>query len=379
MNWRGTLETLTVTLAAIGVSLVLFAAFILLTKGVWPLDLYKSIYEGGFGTTTSWENGLKLAAPLMLTALCTALPARLGIINIGGEGSLILGGLAAALVALVVANTPFPMPQLAMMLASMLVGGLLIGLVGALSHWRGVNATICSLLVYYISLGAFKYLVEGPFRDPASLNKPSTHPIPETAYLGNIGFLNSQFEIEVHWGLAFGIFACLFAYILMDHSTFGFAARMTGGNVRAAQTAGLPVGRLILVTCFLGGAAAGLAGGVQIAAAEHQANSALYAQKFGFTGILIAFIARHHPLAIIPTAILFGGLKTASDTLQSRFELPDASMDVLAGTAVVMILAFETLYARFRVFQVRAAKEGTPRPDQPVASGPTPQISNVPA
>jgi simple sugar transport system permease protein len=262
--------------------------------------------------------------------------------------------------------------------ARMLVGGLLIAIVAALSHWRGVNATISSLLLYYIALGAFKYLVEGPFRDPASLNKPSTAPIPQNAYLGDMGFLSKAFDIDVHWGLVFGIVACLLAYILMDHSTFGFAARMTGGNVRAAQATGLPVGRLLLITCFLGGAAAGLAGGVQIAASEHQANAALYAQKFGFTGILIAFIARHHPLAIIPTAILFGGLKTASDTLQSRFELPDASMDVLAGTAVLMILTFETFYARFKVFQARAATPAPPT-EQPAASGATPQISKAPA
>ncbi len=250
---------------------------------------------------------------------------------------------------------------------------------GALSHWRGVNATICSLLFYYIALGVFKYLVEGPLRDPASLNKPSTVPIPADAYIGDIGFLSKHFEIDVHWGLAFGIIACLLAYILMDHSTFGFAARMTGGNVRAAQATGLPVGRLILVTCFLGGAAAGLAGGIQIAVAEHQANAALYAQKFGFTGILIAFIARHHPLAILPTAILFGGLKTASDTLQARFELPDASTDVLAGTAVMIILAFETFYARYRVFQARAAADKPPPAGAALSGEATAQVVKAPA
>ncbi len=113
MNWRGMLETFTVTLSAIALSLVLFAIFILATKGVSPVDLYAAIYKGGFGTATSWENCLKLAAPLMLTALCTALPARLGLINIGGEGALILGGLAAAMMAAcTVANLPFPLPQI---------------------------------------------------------------------------------------------------------------------------------------------------------------------------------------------------------------------------------------------------------------------------
>ncbi len=367
MNWRGMLETLVITVAALALSLGLFALFIFVTKGATPQQLYSSIYAGGFGHVVSWENTLKWAAPLMLTALCTALPARLGLIVIGGEGSLILGGLAAAVTGLYLAALPSPLPQVGMMLAGILVGGLLIGLVGALRHLRGVNATISSLLIYYIALGLFKFLVEGPFKDPASLNKPSTAPIPASAFLGNMGFLNAALGLEVHWGLAFGIVACLAAWILMDHTTFGFAARMTGGNVKAAQGAGLPVGRLILVTCSLGGAAAGLAGAVQVAAVEHQANSALYVQKFGFTGILIAFIARQHPLAILPTAVLFGGLKAASDTLQSRLQLPDASVDVLAGITVLLILAFETWYGRFRVFQPREHKEGEPQASRPLA------------
>src|SRR5216110_1380481 len=116
------------------------------------------MYQGAFGSWFSWQNTLTRAAPLILTALCTALPARLGLIIIGGEGALIVGGLAAAVVGLVMAKMPSPMPQIGMVLAGLVVGGLLIGLVGALSHLRGVNATISSLLVYYIVLAVFKYL-----------------------------------------------------------------------------------------------------------------------------------------------------------------------------------------------------------------------------
>jgi len=191
MKWRAMLETVVITVAAIALSLGLFAAFVFVTKGASPRQLYGSIYAGGFGHAVSWENTLKWAAPLMLTALCTALPARLGLIVIGGEGSLILGGLAAAVTGLLLAALPAPLPQAGMMLAGMLAGGLLIALVGALRHVRGVNATISSLLVYYIALGLFKFLVEGPLKDPASLNKPSTAPIAAAEYLGNIGLLKS--------------------------------------------------------------------------------------------------------------------------------------------------------------------------------------------
>jgi simple sugar transport system permease protein len=274
------------------------------------------------------------------------LPARLGLIVIGGEGALVLGGLAAVCAGLRLQGAPVPVAQAGMLLTGMLAGGLLIALVGALRDRRGVNETIASLLVTYIAIGVFNFLVEGLLRDPASLNKPSTYPIPKEMMFGNM------LGMDVHWGLGFGIIYCVIAYVLIEHTTFGFAARMVGGNVRAAQTAGLPVGQLILIACLLGGGAAGLAGAVEIAAVHGQANATLIA-GYGFTGILVSFIARHHPLGIIPAAILFGGLSASSGVLQRRLNLPDASVQVLMGIIFVMILLFETFYGRFRIFQPR--------------------------
>jgi general nucleoside transport system permease protein len=349
MNVRAVAESLAITLAAIVVSLLLFGAFMLCFH-VSPSQLYYWMFVGGFGTRFSWQNTLTRAAPLILTALCTALPARLGLIVIGGEGALAFGALAAAGVGLLLqANSPATI-QVGMAAGGMLAGGLLIAFVGALRHWRGVNATISSLLLTYIAIGVFNFLVEGPMRDPASLNKPSTYPIPKEAMIGNL------FGMDVHWGLAFGIVACVIAYVLMAHTTFGFAVRMAGGNIRAAQASGLPVGLLIVATCFLGGAAAGLAGMVEIAAVHGQANASVLA-GYGFTGILVSFIARHHPLAILPAAVLFGGLGASSGILQRRLHVPDASMQVLMGILFVVLLAFETLYGRFRMFQPREVRE----------------------
>ena len=310
MNWRGIAETVTITVAAIVSSLVMFGVFMAAFAHVSLTDLYYCMYLGAFGSSTSWQNTLTGAAPLILTALCTALPARLGLIIIGGEGALVLGGLGATGTALALHSAPAIVIIPCMMLAGMIVGGLFIAFVGMMRDRRGVNETISSLLMTYIAINVFKYLVEGPMRDPASLNKPSTYPIPAAAVLGNMFG-------SVHWGLALGILFCVFGFVLMRFTTFGFAVRVAGGNVRAAQGAGLPVGRLILITCLLGGAAAGLAGAVEVSAVQLQANAALIA-GYGFTGILVSFIARHNPLAIIPAAIMFGGLNAASGILQRR-------------------------------------------------------------
>jgi simple sugar transport system permease protein len=157
---------------------------------------------------------------------------------------------------------------------------------------------------------------------------------------------------ELHPGLVFGIIACIGFYILIFRTTFGFGCRVTGGNLRAAQLQGLPVARLIVIACALGGACAGLAGMVEVAAVQGRANASL-AAGYGYSGILIAFLARQNPLAIIPMAVLLGGINAAGGLIQRRMGLPDATVLVLQGMIFISILASETFYGRFAWFQPR--------------------------
>jgi simple sugar transport system permease protein len=228
-----------------------------------------------------------------------------------------------------------------MALAAMLAGALWIGLAAALRVRRGVNETIGTLLLNYVAIALFHHLVEGPLRDPASLNKPSTRPIGEGFTLGPIPGL----EMDVHWGLGYGVAACLLAWVLMERSTFGFAARVVGGNVQAARLVGLPVGRLVVGAAALGGAAAGLAGMAEVAAVHGTANATLVA-GYGYSGILVAFLARHNPLAIVRVALLLGGVEASGGLLQRTFGLPDANVRVLEGILFLVLLASESLRGR---------------------------------
>ena len=334
----GSLEYVVIPVLALVVSLIVFGVFVALF-GKSPLDLYAYMYRGAFGTWFSWQNTLTRAAPLILTALCTALPAQLGMVIIGGEGALLIGALGATATALALPMAPPLVVQVAMALAGMTAGGLWIAFAGGLRHFRGVNETIASLLLVYIALAILNQLVEGVMRDPTSLNKPSTREIGAANMLGTIP------GTDIHWGLAFGVIAAILAYILIYHTVFGFAARVAGGNIRAAKIVGLGVGKLILITCFLAGAAAGLAGMVEVAAVQGRTNANL-AVGYGFTGILVSFLARHNPLAIIPVAILLGGIGASGGLLQRRMGLPDASVLVLQGVIFMCVLASETLYGR---------------------------------
>ncbi|MCF8168770.1 MAG: ABC transporter permease [Rhodoferax sp.] len=334
---RNTLVDLGLPVLAIAAALALFGVFVSFA-GVSPVDVWVLLFKGAFGDWYSWQNTLQRAAPLMLTALCVAVPARAGLVVIGGEGALVLGGLACATLAHTV---PLPGGVPGTMLvcaAGALAGALWISLAGWLRQFRGINETISSLLLAYIAIGLFKHLVEGPLRDPASLNKPSTHSLPESLRMGGIA------GSDVHWGLVLGVVACITLALWMRWTASGFSLRVVGGNPRAAQLVGLPASRLILLACVLGGACAGLAGAVEVAAVHTNANASLIA-FYGYAGILVSFMARHHPLAIIPVAILFGGFGAAGSLLQRRLGLPDASVLVLQGIAFVLILASEALRA----------------------------------
>ncbi|WP_372006241.1 ABC transporter permease [Tistrella mobilis] len=340
---RQAAEAVAIPMLAVAVSMVLFGAFVA-AVGVDPIELYQLMYRGAFGTWFSWQNTLQRAAPLLLVALCTALPAQMGLVVIGAEGALVLGGLAAMAAGLPLADAGAPVlvVQLAMAAAGMAAGAAWIGIAGGLRHARGVSETISSLLMVYIAIAVLNHMVEGPMRDPASLNKPSTPAIGDGFMIGDMP------GMDVHWGFVIGVVFCLAAWVLMFKTTFGFAARMVGGNVRAGRAAGLPVGGLIVAVTMIGGAAAGLAGMVEVAAVHGRANATL-AAGYGFTGILVAFLARQNPLAIIPVAILMGGIGASGGLLQRRLDLPDATVLVLQGILFVVLLASETLYGRLRL------------------------------
>jgi simple sugar transport system permease protein len=342
-SWQTMAEAICIPLGAILISLIIFGIFCAFA-GADPLAVYGSIYQAAFGKWTSWQNTLIRASPLMLSALCTALPARLGLIIIGNEGALVMGGLGAASVGLAIASAPPTLVQIGMALGGMIAGGLWIAAVGALRHYRGVNETISSLLMNYIAIAILNHLVNGPMRDPSSLNKPSTYPILDINMLGTIP------GTRIHYGLIYGLVACAVAYFLIQRTTFGFAARTAGGNIRAARLAGLPVGKLTLAICFLAGSCAGLAGMVEVAAVHGKANESLNA-NYGYGGILVAFIARHNPLAAALVSILLGGILASGGILQREHNLPDATVLVFQGIVFLIILYSESLYGKLGIFK----------------------------
>ena len=358
--WHAAAEALLLPLLALTAALLLFGVFVA-AGGRSPVQAWELLFRGAFGDSFSWQNTLQRAAPLMLTALAVALPARVGLTVIGGEGALVLGALGCAALPYVIPSLGGAGGTTLCLLAGAAFGAVWIGLAGWLRQWRGVNETISSLLLGYIAIAVFKHVVEGPMRDPASLNKPSTRPLEESLRIGPLA--PDSILGDVHAGLAIGVVLCLAAGAWLAFTSGGFAMRVVGGNARAARLVGLPTDRLIVFACLLGGACAGLAGAIEVAAVHNAANASVIV-GLGYTGILVSFVARHNPWAIPVVAVLFGGFAAAGSLLQRRMGLPDASVLVLQGFAFVFILAAEAL--RGRLFQISLPQ---PRMKLAAASG----------
>jgi simple sugar transport system permease protein len=338
----GAVESACLSLGAIAVALLLFGLFVAL-GGHDPIEVYKALYVGGFGTRFSIESALTQASPIILTALCTALPARVGLLVIGGEGALVLGGLAAVLCGTAVAGAPGPVGAVVALLGAACVGAVWIAAVGALKHGRGVNETISSLLLNYIAIALFNHLISGPFRDFSQTLKATSWAVPPAFGIGSIpGW-------SVHWGLVIGVSLCIVLFVVLRHTTLGFSMDILGGNRRAAQVAGLPIGRLLILACVIGGGAAGLAGGIEVLAVHGAASESLIV-GFGYTGILVAFLARQNPLAIVPVALLVGGIAASGGLLQRRFGMPDATTQVLQGFIFLCVLASNAFAGRIAGF-----------------------------
>jgi ABC-type uncharacterized transport system permease subunit len=347
-RFGGAAEYVVIPALALLASLVLFGIFVALF-GKNPLDLYFYMYQGAFGTWFSWQNTLTRAAPLILTALCTALPAQLGMVIIGGEGALLIGALCATSAALALCRPRRRSSSISpWRCAGMIGGGLWIMLAGALRQYRGVNETISSLLLVYIALAILNFLVEGPMRDPTSLNKPST---PEIGAANMIGSIPGT---DVHWGFVFGIIAAVLSYILIYHTVFGFAARVAGGNIRAARVVGLSVGKLILIVLF---------------SRRRRGRSRRHVRSRGGAGAhqrqpRRGLRLRRHSGCVSGAAKSFGRHSGRYPSRRHRRQrrlvaaaagLPDASVLVLEGMIFVMVLASDTLYGRLSIFRAKGA------------------------
>ncbi len=339
-----------VALPVVSVALALGAGgVLLLALGVSPWEAYGAMFRGSLGDWYGLGETVVKAIPLATAGLAVALAFRMQVWNIGAEGQLYMGALAtAAAVRYAFVENFFVMLPL-MIVVSGLAGGLWGALAGWLKgRWR-VNEIISTLMMNYIAVYLVDYFIYGPWRDPASLGFPMTAPFPPAARLPQF------FDSRVHLGIMVTLLLAVALWLFFQWTRWGFEVRVLGENPRAAHYAGIPYVRNVVLLMFLSGAIAGLAGMGEIAGLQGRLQHG-FSPGYGYTAIIVAWLARLNPLAILGVAFFLGSLLVGGDTLQVVMRLPLASTQIIQGCILIFLLGGDVLRThRIRIFRQEKA------------------------
>lgn len=274
------------------------------------------------------------ATPFILTALAVALPARAGLINVGGEGQLLMGAAGAGAFAFIVGDALPLIAMLPLMMVAGMIGGLLwAGIAAGLKNLFKVNETISTLLLNYVAVLFLGYLIHGALKDKESYGFAIGKPIAEAAKLPQLG------ATTVHFGIVIAIVATLAVWVLIERSRWGFRAQVVGGNPEAARRGGIPVNKTVLVALMLGGSIAGLAGAIELSGIEFRLQTGM-ATGFGYIGFLCSWMVAHKAAWIPTGATLLAAISVYGDNLQIDYGLPAASVYILMAAIVLVVLAY---------------------------------------
>lgn len=299
------------------------------------------MYQGTIGTSLGWGYVLQTMTPLLFCAIAVTIPARIGQVNVGGEGQLWVGGLCAAGIALWWDRWPSWALLPAMVLAGAVGGAIFAGVPGWLKARGWMNEVFSTVLLNYVGILAVGALVLGPWHDPRSGNYPQTRSIPPAAQLPHFG------DTAVDVSLVLAILAIVAFELVLRRTRFGLEIRSIGGNPNAAARLGVPVGTFIVATMAIGGALAGIAGMAQVAAVYHRLNESISPPAgYGYFGFLVSWLAGHNPRLLVPMAFLVSVLTSSAVVLQIDLGLPPETVSVLSGAVMLLVLMGRSTEAR---------------------------------
>ena len=339
------------TLAALGVGAVMLMVF-----DANPVVAYGALLEGAFGSTNALADTLVKATPLLLVALGICIAFRGGVINIGGEGQLLLGAVASTLVGLANPNMPGYLLIPLALLVGFLAGGAWGAIPGLLKAYFNVNEILSTIMMNAIAVQGMNYLLRGPMIDPVQLESASR--IPQTARLSAAFDLPRLIPTRLHLGTGLAIIAAFLVFIFLWRTVVGYRIRAVGLNPNASRYAGINVPRHIVLSMLLSGAFCGLAGAIQVYGLHHRmftdGSATGFTGSAGFNGIVVALFGQLHPLGAIPASFLFGALIVGANKLQRVMQVPSSFIIALNGLVVVFVVSAD--YWRRRLARRREAE-----------------------
>lgn len=371
-------------------------AVILLLQGVNPLEAYKAMIVGAFGSKNGLADTLVKSIPLMLVGLGIAIAFRGGVINIGAEGQIIVGALLTTFIGVQLGEQfPGALGIAIGLIAGMVMGGIWGAIPGFLKAQLGVNEILSTIMMNQIAIQIGYYLLRGRMIDPAEVaagtNIPHSARLPKTLDmprftdlaqwlgftqsakdLGLKGYLGEVYGVLVepsrlHSGFIFAVIMAVLVYIFLWRTTIGYRIRAVGLNPHASRYAGMNVKRTMVLSMTLSGAFAGLAGAVEILGLHHRMfEPTAVSAGYGFSGIVAALFGKLHPLGIIPSSILFGGLLVGGDKMQRAMQIPQVLIVAILGLVVLFVVSTDYFVRKRSSRRVSADSD-----EKPTATIPT--------
>lgn len=348
-------------LFAVAASACVGAIFLRLV-GFSPLSVYDQMIRSSFGSWFGFSDTLVSATPLILTGLAAAVAFRLNLYNIGAEGQLYMGAIAASGAAILLGDMPRPVMLSVVVLAGMLGGVAWILLPALARAFLGTSEIITTLLFNYVALLFMQYLIMGSFsmwRDRGSANFPQGTLIPESAVFPRLD------QTRIHMGLILAVVAVAGIYLLLTRTSFGYDIRVLADSESAGRYAGIPLKKTLVIVMLMSGALAGLAGASEVAGRAARLDPMGLAINLGYTGIIVAALARLHPLGVVVVAVLLGGIENAATALQTLpgERVPYATSLVLQGGMLLFLIAGEVFITQ----QIRFRRQRETRELEPVS------------
>lgn len=329
-------RTINVTLRwvlSIGGALTIFGAF-MMTKGVNPLTAYSDMWRSNFSDIDSLGEILIKAAPILLAALAVSVPARAGLINVGGEGQLVIGGVAAMGISLGLGSSVNPgIAFVLMILAAAAAGAAWAAVAGALRMLFNINESVTSLLLNYVAADVLAYLIFDRWKDLNGSGQPASRPLPVDQRLSLLSGSRVHIGIFIALGLAIAV------WFLVSRTTWGFRLGVVGGNADAARRAGYRVGPLLIGAIAVGGALAGIGGFVQLAGVEFKLRQG-FLFGYGYIGFLASWLTRHHPLRVVVGSLALAAIAVGGDSLQIDSGLPAAGVNILMALMLLAVFGW---------------------------------------
>lgn len=340
-------------------------AIMLAVLGANPLMAYVALVQGAFGSLNSVADTIVKATPLLFVGAGICIAFRGGMINIGGEGQMVVGALAGTAVALSFPNWSSWALIPASLGAGFLAGAFWGAVPGFLKAYLNVNEILTTIMMNGIAVQLMNYLLGGPMMDPVQIQQKSF--IPQTAQLPAASFLPRLAPTRLNAGVGLAVVMAILAWVLLWRTTWGYRIRAVGLNPQASRRAGIRVERYAALAMILAGALAGLAGITQVVGVNHRLFTDGSATGFtggaGFNGIVTALFGQLHPLGSIPASVLFGALLVGANKMQRVVQVPTALITALNGLVVVFVVSSEIwrrhLAAREELAQTPLESRGT--------------------